>query len=191
MTAHAKPLREVTCSGQWSGLGAVGCCGLGCLELLAALLKPFCPHYLKKKKKLLLTFGWIVDLSCHSELLYKNVLNCEEMGSGRGLLPSERCAMSLGPLWQLGLAGLIRWLLKYVCRNCCCDRDGKAVPDSTRSCLSVQEELLGTLHKMSLFSTSFGLLYFLCFVHKTKLVPSVIFFGQCFETLKKHNTLLK
>uniref|UniRef100_A0A8V0ZT92 Thioredoxin reductase 2 n=1 Tax=Gallus gallus TaxID=9031 RepID=A0A8V0ZT92_CHICK len=34
--------------------------------------------------------------------------------------------MSLGPLWQLGLAGLIRWLLKYVCRNCCCDRDGKA-----------------------------------------------------------------
>lgn len=145
----------------------------------------------KRTEELSSIFGWIVDLSCHSELLYKNVLNCEEMGSGRGLLPSERRAMSLGPLWQLGLAGLIRWLLKYVCRNCCCDRDGKAVPDSTRSCLSVQEELLGTLHKMSLFSTSFGLLYFLCFVHKTKLVPSVIFFGQCFETLKKHNTLLK
>lgn len=85
----------------------MGCCGLGCLELLAALLKPFCPRYLKKKKrkeKLFLTFGWIVDLSCHSELLYKNVLNCEEMGSGRGLLPSALCHVSGAPL-AAGLGG--------------------------------------------------------------------------------------
>lgn len=47
--------------------------------------------------------------------------------------------------------------------------------------LSVQKELLGTLHKMWSFSACLGLLYFPCFMHKTRLGPLVIFLENALE----------